>query len=142
MDHLHRYYGYTLVDITKTGMLTMESPYQRNQQRNWETIQQILSLRTQLTEFEYLHWVEADISQYSFGVNYTGIHKIWQFMFSVEYADVYASNSDRYGALKDDFKIAPIILGLDETATPNIPLFFASGPDKNIYFKSVIDYKY
>jgi hypothetical protein len=138
METLYRYYAYTLIDITETKVLTQsaEQQKQRNQQRNWETINQLLSLRAQLMEFNYLPAVTDDVAEYSFGINYTGLHKIWSFDFAVEREDVYAFNHDRYGILKDDFKLAPIILGLDETAHPTLPLFYASGVDKNIYFKT------
>ena len=140
MEALYRYRAYTLIDITETNVLTqsVEQQKQRNQQRNWETINQLLSLRAQLMEFNYLSVVTDDVANYSFGINYIGPHKIWSFDFAVERDDVYAFNHDRYGILKDDFKLAPIILGLDETATPPLPLFYASGVDKNIYFKTRI----
>ena len=138
MEALYQYRAYTLIDITETKVLTqsVEQQKQRNQQRNWETINQLLSLRAQLLEFNYLSMVSADVADYAFGINYTGTHNIWSFDFAVERDDIYAVNHDKYGALKDDFKIAPIILGLDETATPPLPLFYASGADKNIYFKT------
>ena len=137
MDTLYRYHGYTLIDITKTNVLKSEPQKERNQQRNWETVSQILSLRTQLIEIKYLEPIIDDVGAYSFGVNYIGKHKIWQFEFAVEHADVYAVNSDRYSTLKDDFKVAPVILGLDETIVPPMPLFYASGPWNNIYFKTI-----
>lgn len=139
MELIYRYHAYTLIDITNTGVLTQEniSQKQRNQQRNWETVYQLLSLRAQLLEFEYLGMIKDDVSKYSFGINYQGIHNIWQFTFAVEHAGVYAFNHDRYGTIKDDFRIAPIILNLDETATPVQPLFYTSGPEKNTYFNTV-----
>ena len=138
MEALYQYRAYTLIDITETNVLTqsVEQQKQRNQQRNWETINQLLSLRAQLLEFNYLSMVSADIAEYAFGVNYEGTHNIWSFDFAIEHEDVYVLNHDKFGVLKDDFKIAPIILGLDETATPPLPLFYASGADKNIYFKT------
>ena len=138
MEALYQYRAYTLIDITETKVLTqsVEQQKQRNQQRNWETINQLLSLRAQLLEFNYLSMVSADIAEYAFGVNYEGTHNIWSFDFAIEHEDVYVLNHDKFGVLKDDFKIAPIILGLDETATPPLPLFYASGADKNIYFKT------
>lgn len=136
MENLYRYHAYTLIDITKTDVLDTRPDHslQRNQQRNWETVYQILSLRAQLMDFKYLGYIEEDLSDYSFGVNYHGLHRIWQFEFAVERNDIYNVDADRYGALKDDFKITPIILGLTETAAPEVPLFYVSGPDKNIYF--------
>ena len=71
METLYRYYAYTLIDITETNVLTQsaEQQKQRNQQRNWETINQLLSLRAQLMEFNYLSVVTDDVAKYSFGVN-------------------------------------------------------------------------
>lgn len=134
----HRLQGFTLIDITQTGTLASESSKSRNQQRNWETISQILGLRTQLLDLKYVGMESVDLSQHSFGIDYHGIHNVWSFEFAVEYDDVYSLNSDRYGALKNDFKIAPIILGLDETVNATIPLFAVSGPNKNIYFKTLV----
>jgi hypothetical protein len=90
-----------------------------------------------LLDIKYLGSVEEDLLPYSFGVNYSGLHRIWSFEFAVEHDGIYSFESDRYGTLKDDFKIAPIILGLDETVVPPMPLFYTSGPDKNIYFKTL-----
>jgi hypothetical protein len=140
-EKLYTYYGFSLIDITPTGVtsFSQEKERERNQQRNWETVNQILSLRTQLLDLQYMGNLVADVSNYSFGINYTGQHKIWQFKFKVEYEDVYASTNDRYGGLKQDLKIIPIILNLDETAKPDIALFYTSGPFKNMYFKSVLE---
>ena len=137
MNNIYRYRGYTLIDITKTDALTNDNPKERNQQRNWETVQQILSLRAQLLECNYTGVTEKHLKDYSFGIDYKGIHNIWTFEFAVERDDVYNFQHDRYGTLKNDFMVTPIILGLDETATPSKPLFFASGSEKNIYFISL-----
>ena len=137
MDTLYRYVGYTLVDITKTNILVPYPQFERNQQRNWETVTQVLSLRAQLLELEYLGVVDEDLELYSFGVDYTGIHKVWAFEFAVDRDNVYSFDCDRYGTLKDDFKIAPIITGLTETISLTRPLFEVAGPSKNIYFKSL-----
>ena len=134
MDNLYVYTGYTLIDITQTNVLTFNPQKERNQQRNWETIQQILSFRAQLMKLTYLGSTAADVKDYSFGANYTGEHTIWSFEFAVERPDIYSLDQDRYGTLKDDLGMIPVILGLDETAKPSKPLFFASGLEKNIYF--------
>lgn len=138
MDKLYKYQGYTLIDITKTDVVTSDQSTKRNQQRNWETIYQILSLRAQLHDFNYLGAELVDLKDYSFGVNYTSEQRVWTFEFTVENEGIYSLDHDRYGTLKDDFKIAPIILGLEETVTPPMPLFYVNGPDKNIYFKTLV----
>lgn len=132
------YQGFTLVDITPTGVISHSSQNEkkRNQQRNWETVQQILSLRTQPTILETDDFT-ADLKNYNFGVNYVGQHHIWTFKFGVDYADIYQDGHDKFGLVKYDFKITPIILGLDETAKPEVAIFTAKGPWNNIYFKNL-----
>jgi len=46
---LQFYTGYTLVDITATGVTRYrpDQEFERNQHRNWETVLQTLGLRTQ-----------------------------------------------------------------------------------------------
>jgi hypothetical protein len=132
------YQGFTLIDITPTGVVTFSQPNElkRNQQRNWETVQQILSLRTQPTIMETNDFVD-DVIGYNFGINYKGEHKIWTFKFGVDYADIYQEGPDKFGLVKYDFKITPIILGLTETILPELAVFTPKGPWNNIYFKSI-----
>ena len=136
-DQLYIYQGYTLVDITPTGQttFTLEHELERNQQRNWETVLQIVSLRTQPTLLETENTI-TDIHGYSFGINYTGKHRIWTFKFTVDYAEIFRSGADLYGLLKSDFKLTQIILGLTDTAQPDQPIFYTSGPWKNVYFNA------
>lgn len=137
-DQQYLYQGFTLIDITPTGVINYspQNEFKRNQQRNWETVQQILSLRTQPTILETDNFT-ADLNSYNFGVNYTGQHNIWTFKFGVDYADIYQDGPDKFGLVKYDFKITPIILKLNETAVPEIAVFQPKGPWNNIYFKSL-----
>ena len=132
------YQGFTLIDITPTGVINYspQNEQKRNQQRNWETIQQILSLRTQPTILETDDFVD-DVIKYNFGIKYQGEHKIWTFKFEVDYADIYQDGPDKFGLIKNDFKITPVILNLTETAIPEIAVFTPKGPWNNIYFKSL-----
>lgn len=133
------YQGFTLVDITPTGVTTYtpKQELERNQQRNWETVQQIISLRTQPTIITTANFTD-DVKRYNFGINYTGQHRIWTFKFAVEYADIYQEGPDKFGLVKYDFKITPVILGLSETAQPERALFYPKGPWNNIYFKTLV----
>lgn len=139
MTSQYLYQGFTLIDITPTGVIahTPTDELARNQQRNWETVHQIISLRTQPTILS-TNSVEDDVKQYNFGINYTGKHKIWTFKFAVEYADIYQEGPDKFGLVKYDFKITPIILGLTETIKPEHALFYPKGPWNNIYFKTLL----
>ena len=131
------YQGFTLVDITPTGVVSQKSNnvLERSQQRNYETVVQILSLRTQVKMIDCWNFTK-DISKYHFGINHQGEHQIWSFLFSVEYQNVYASGPDMYGSLKYDFSYIPILTNLNETAEFEKNMFYTSGPWNNIYFKS------
>ena len=138
-NQLHLYQGYTLIDITPTGQTvhSIDQAIERNQQRNWETALQILSLRTQPNIIK-TDIVVDDVKNYQFGITYTGVHKIWTFIVGVEYRDIYTKGPDIFGLLRSDFKLTPIITGLTETAEFLQPIFVTSGTDNNIYFKTLV----
>ena len=138
-NQLQLFQGYTLVDITPTGQIVYEQDkeLERNQQRNWETIQQILSLRTQPNIIHTTSLVD-ELTNFQFGINYQGQHRVWMFTFGVEYKDIYTLGSDVFGHLRSDFKMIPVITGLAETAKFPQPIFYTSGPDNNIYFKTLV----
>ena len=131
------YTGFTLVDITDTGV-TRSRPgqeKQRNQQRNWETLIQVLSLRTQPQEMDGPYINEYEITTDSiFGEMYKGKHLVWHFSFGVEAVNVFKNNKSDYGLLYEDFAEVPIIQGLDETARFMLPIFHPYGAIKNIHF--------
>lgn len=135
----YRHCGYTLIDITKTDITnyTPELERMRNKQRNWETVVQILGLRTQTMSIKQLATGTKDLSQYMFGSNYQNKQRVWTFEFDIEFENLYLLDQDPYGALKKDFAQIPVLLGLDETATPQLALFYTDGPFNNIYFKSL-----
>ena len=131
------YTGFTLVDITDTGVTRSRSGQekQRNQQRNWETLIQVLSLRTQPQEMDGPYINEYEITSDSiFGEMYQGKHLVWHFSFGVEAVNVFKNNKSDYGLLYEDFAEVPIIQGLDETARFMLPIFHPYGAIKNIHF--------
>lgn len=133
---LYKYQGHTLVDITNTGVTkySVEKERQRNQQRNWETVVQILGLRTQIMRMELTDILHVNINTYNFGRIYSGNHKIWVFEFDVEYQDIYRVGNDDFKILIDDFTQIPIITKLDETVSLTLPIFYSETDNKNIYF--------
>lgn len=137
ITHHHR--GYTLIDITKTDVTkyTPELERMRNKQRNWETVMQVLGLRTQIMNAKQLETQTVDIAKHEFGQSYSYKHRVWSFEFEVEFQNLYLQDRNPYGVLKYDFSHTPIILGLDETAQPPMPLFYTDGVSKNIYFISI-----
>ena len=128
--------GYTLVDITETGVTRDRGnqEMQRNQQRNWETVLQCIGLRAQP-----MHMVSkmdrADLEYYEFGEMYTGMHRVWSFAFTVEHEHVFQKDQDGLFYLDQSFDQVPVITGLEETARFILPIFYTAGAIKNIYFK-------
>ena len=133
----------TLFDITETGVknrsykskiafkdstgheITSDAEWNRarNQQGNWETINQIISLRT-LPENITSPVQDAD----------TGI---WHFEFDVVDPASIFQNGKPVGYLLIDCVGVPMILGLDETA--GISAFMIStDPDANIWFDLIV----
>lgn len=137
---LQFYTGFTLVDITSTGVTRYrtEQEFQRNQQRNWETVLQALSLRTQPMLIKGPVVTESNLADgWEFGEFFQGRHKIWIWTFAVETTDVFLVDNDPKGGLVKDFEQVPFVQGLDETARFMLPVFYPYGAIKNIYFKNL-----
>ena len=128
----------TLFDITQTGTTGHYKPSQvpykdrvgqvitnqndwtrsRNQQRNLETITQILQLRTQIFD-------------QSMPVKDNGY---WSFTFNVEFEGIYRTDNDEFSVLKQDCEGVPMLVGLDEEYTIT-PLLTTDGSQQNIWFE-------
>jgi hypothetical protein len=129
----------TLVDITATGV-TRNKPgdeHKRNQQRNWETVLQVLGIRAQptLVEGPMCGVVDEDLLKRIFGEMYTGEQRVWFASFSIEHRDVYKKDAEQLALLADDFNQVPVVTGLDETARFILPIFYCHGAIRNIIFK-------
>lgn len=132
------YVGYTLIDITDTGVYRNDtpSPALRNQQRNWETVLQVISLRAQPVDIVSPRNPKlVATANHQFGSYYTGSHKCWKFKFYVEHHDVFASENNATGLLEKDINEVPVITGLTESAAFPDPVFYTNGILKNTYFK-------
>lgn len=93
----------------------------RNQQRNWETLTQVLQLRSQI--------LLEQVPQF----NDDGT---WEFEFEVERAEVYSKDDDPVGLLKEDCTNVPILTGLGETEkTAN--KMIGAGKDQNIWITAI-----
>lgn len=91
----------------------------RNQQRNWETLNQLISLRTQ-----------------PFAVSSSVCDQgLWHFDFEVEHSEVYGANNDLQDLVKECQGV-PMVIGLDETLT-QYSMLQTSGPDQNIWFEPI-----
>jgi hypothetical protein len=121
----------TFFDITATGVTGhFKSSKQnfkdqeswnraRNQQRNWETLTQLLNLRTQIME------ITAPVND----------NNLWSFEFGSEF-NVWDTGSDPVGVLKNDSDRVPMLRDLDNN--PDIEEFLViEGPRQNIWFEVV-----
>jgi len=137
-----RYMCQTLFDITATGVTghckITRMPFHdragqeirdteswnrsRNQQRNWETITQILGLRTQL--FDLTDPV----------LDITGTR--WMFEFETESQGIYGDEADPTQVLRADAEGVPMLIALNNQ--PDVdPYLVTSGPRQNIWFAPV-----
>lgn len=92
----------------------------RNQQRNFETITQVLQLRTQI-----------------FNVTTPVKDGKWEFEFEVESDGIYQQDQDVFGILKQDCNDVPMIVGLnDEYALT--PQLVTEGSQQNIWFEEAL----
>jgi hypothetical protein len=128
----------TLFDITATGVTghvkSAQIPFwdrtgkeitdyvkwnrARNQQRNWETLTQLISLRTQIDNV-----VEPVQNQ-----------EQWYFEFTTE-TEVFNDGTDPVGVLKADSDGVPMLILLDNRADID-PVLITSGTRQNIWFAS------
>jgi len=110
----------TLFDITATGttghVKPSRMPYldlagttitdtqswnrSRNQQRNWETMTQLISLRTQVDNLQQPKIIQDR----------------WQFEFEVENENLFTNEMDSLAVLKADCHGVPMLTGLSESA--------------------------
>lgn len=119
----------TLVDITETGVTKGQS-HSRDQQRNWESVLQMLGLKTQPVIIKSpVMFAAEDMTHFEFGEFYEGYQNVWAFQFTGERTDFTDVKQ-----LEEDFNEIPITMGLDETARFMLPIFLTSGLLKNIYF--------
>jgi hypothetical protein len=122
----------TLFDITNTGVTghykSARAQYStqeawdraRNQQRNFETLQQILSLRTNL----------AEITR---PIEHNGV---WEFEFEVESDGVYGTPDDPIGILRGDAVGVPMLRELNND--PDVDtILIVGGPRQNVWFELV-----
>lgn len=89
----------------------------RNQQRNFETLTQIIGLYTQ----------PQNLSDPVFDAD----NGHWSFYFETEFEGIFRTGTDELGVLKQSCNGTPMITGLDEQANLEKTLI----PDQNIWFK-------
>lgn len=146
---------FCLFDITHTGVLnhykvtampfydrsgaliTNDTEWRRsrNQQRNWETIIQLLSLRCQPMDLsDPVLYQNQDLENYRFGTRHQGAANIWTFEFVIEQLDIFREEQDELSKLRKDFSGVPMVCSLGESAVLDKPVLDTSSENCNIYF--------
>ena len=95
----------------------------RNQQRNWETVNQLISLRTlphSITDSRLV-----DVSDVA----------IWEFDFTLDQDTALARGDDIFGSIRIDCRGVPMIVNLSESPG-QIPILEV---DRNIWFQRLSD---
>jgi hypothetical protein len=126
---MHSYLIETTVDITPTGVTDnsrKDDPdfhLKRNQQRNYDTLMQVLSLRSNVIDPGVSIWYDAQTEA-----------NIWRLSFYTDHAGVFGIDNS---AFIDDVHMVPVVPGLTET-TPIFPPFFISkGEMTNIAIQNI-----
>lgn len=123
----------TLVDITETkARRTDEDKFAYKQEANFQTVLQTIGLRVNIFYDESPSCEEIALGKIGFGDKYKGKHKVWRFVFGIEYEDGLTLDM-----LNDDFNLIPIILGLNETAKLEQAVFRTTPKDRNVIFSII-----
>ena len=116
---------YTLFDITQTGVLNRSKPavdmdpevwiYKRNTQCNFDTILQVISLRSQpevidLPVKKMVRFDEFDKFGFLFEQEENEFYPVWNFSFTIQHPKVFDDGISELGALYKDCDGVPMIL--------------------------------
>lgn len=134
----------TLYDITQTGVgrrvyttaqTSIDTIKQRNQQINFETILQIVSMRCQPENITMPQRSIQTIKNY-FGTAYSTKAQCWEFTFTVDRPDVFANGNQVLGHLYGDSDGVPMLIKLDESLELPTQINITD-KYKNIYYETL-----
>jgi hypothetical protein len=122
--------SYRKVKNSKTFTTAEEWDYSRNQQRNFETILQCVSLRATPDNISVPVYIEDEDGM-----------KHWTFNFSISHNGAFATEDDETGLLKESVFGVPMIVGLSDSYKEGflVPYLVASGEKPNIFFEIIKD---
>jgi len=127
----------TFFDCTATGVQNHRRSknlsdedwhYKRNQQRNFETIIQCISLRCQPMNIKGSYVFSNDDGQL-----------YWNFSFETDKQDIFLKDNNPVGILELDCNHVPMIVGLSESERELFftPYMITSGSSQNTFFRQV-----
>lgn len=135
---------YTTIDITPTGVNgtsnnnNTEYVMQRSQQRNYDTLCQVISLRANLHDTTVLTYQYSNMSDPSKKIMFPSTSlpeyfSVWQLRFSCDRQMVFGESHE---ALYNDLHMVPIVPALTETVPQFPPYFISYGQLKNVYINT------
>jgi hypothetical protein len=95
--------------------------YARNQQRNWETLTQLIGLRTQIAKLE----------------NPIKDKNLWEFEFEVETSYAFGPEENPTELLQSDCNGVPMLISLGNKKNLS-PMLITNGNDQNIWFEELV----
>lgn len=140
----HRIRCYTLFDITQTNIPNRANPPEdtnytewlkkRNQQCNFDTILQVISMRSQPDVVKSPCMTEINLSTINyFGNNYVDNHQVWHFEFDIHHSSVFDDGINIFGFLYNDCIGVPMI-----QTDNNLTTFLDTSIErKNIHFEKL-----
>lgn len=146
---MYRIRCHTLFDITQTGVLNRSKPTseevddwieRRNTQCNFDTILQVISLRSQPEVCKTPTRVEMTLTDFdNFGFLYKSnedqISYCWHFDFEVQHPSVFENGIKPLGSLYNDCEGVPMILCKNQIDTP--AFLNVTEELRNIYFEVI-----
>lgn len=128
-----RYKIITLVDITKSNPSRTElSHLKRSQQDNFNSLIQTIGLRANLS------WnIDPMMKEGRLPLPFEGKGAYWEWEFEVETRDVFLKDIDSIGLLLEDIHGVPIVDGLNNTVSFDIPIFNTKEDKRNIFISEI-----
>lgn len=141
---------YTLFDITPTGVLNRSKPteedveswiHRRNTQCNFDTLLQVISLRSQPEVVKSPTVVKIRFDEFvNFGFLYEQeddkLHNVWKFEFEIQHSSVFENGISPLGELYRDCEGVPMIICHDQYV--DTPTFLDTSAElKNIHFEVI-----
>ena len=139
---------WTLFDITNTGVVNRSKPpehdienwiHRRNTQCNYDTLLQVISLRSQPEVVRVPVKVEmTDEIRAKFGmsVDENAARVCWKFEFEVQHPSVFYNGNEPFGSLYKDCEGVPMILC--DRQNENVTSLLNITPElKNIHFEEL-----
>lgn len=116
----------TLVDITETKQYRREAnkDLEREQQQNFQMLLQTIGMRVN-PSYRYSPTVETvDLKDMFFGSAYKGSHRVWTWIFDVEYDGGLTDElGNEAGLLVNDLHFVPFTPDLTESVDIRVPVF-------------------